>query len=41
MLSQLLSEDSYKDNIVYKSSDLEAYGLSISDENKIVGTPKR
>ena len=40
-LSQLLSEDSYKDNIVYKSSDLEAYGLSISDENKIVGTPKK
>ena len=40
-LSQLLSEDSYKDNIVYKSSDLEAYGLSISADNKIVGIPKK
>lgn len=39
-LSQLLSTDSYKDNIIYASSDLEKYGLSISGK-QITGTPDK
>ena len=39
-LSNLLSTDSYKDNIIYTSSDLEEYGLSILNK-QITGTPKK
>ncbi|WFE86555.1 InlB B-repeat-containing protein [Parabacteroides chongii] len=39
-LSKLLSTDSYKDNIIYTSSDLEEYGLSILNK-QITGTPKK
>lgn len=39
-LSKLLSTDSYKDNIIYASSDLEKYGLSISGK-QITGTPDK
>lgn len=38
-LSQLLSEDSYKDKISYELTG-ESYGLSIS-ENQIIGTPNK
>lgn len=39
-LSNLLSTDSYKDNIIYTSSDLEEYELSILDK-QITGTPNK
>ena len=39
-VSNLLSTDSYKDNIIYTSSDLEEYGLSILNK-QITGTPKK
>lgn len=39
-LSKLLSTDSYKDNIIYTSSDLEEYELSILDK-QITGTPNK